>query len=224
MATDDKGELHLSKSSTASMEDSAVFQDPAALVHEVEHIKELVRLSAGGPQQGISSQIFRRSFQIQSPQLQVPQSQVLRELDSLKRRLKKATGSIQLSSPEDSENEQLSETEADAGRDQHLREIAHIRAELEKVKEEREEWLENAENRIDALIVQKDSLSVQLQDTIERLQKSVTQHDETKISLEALVSEKEQVLADKKSAEDQLVELQSQTRKYQRLHEEASTS
>ncbi|KAG9924277.1 hypothetical protein KCU98_g21657, partial [Aureobasidium melanogenum] len=101
---------------------------PSALSGDVERIKELVRLSSGS---NISHQIFRRSFHAN-----ITQEHILKELDSLQKRLRKSRPPTRAPSP-DSEDESFSNADFERAQDRHLQELSQLREELEKVKRDR---------------------------------------------------------------------------------------
>lgn len=137
--------LSQSSASILSTSSSTPHHDIATLTKDVDHIKELIALSDSGPSESISRSIFR-----QSKRISVTQPQILKELDRLKRHLRKADDATQtanrdLGDPEDDDEEESQTVDQSA----HATEVAHLKAEIARITRERESWIENLERRLD---------------------------------------------------------------------------
>ena len=160
-----------------------------SLAREVAHIKSLISRSQGAPRHSestISAQIFRNR---QEP---VSQARILHDLDSLKRRIRQEQQLVRRSSEADPDTE----SEADEVFDEREEELESIREELAHERQQREQWLESAEQKIDDLTTEKDDLSQRLEDSKDELSKTQSEKDNVHQSL--------------KEAEGKIGELQEQ--------------
>lgn len=137
---------------------------PRSLTREIEHIKHLIarssrrlsRQTEGRQTEGtITAQVFRN--RIGSGHDRVPHDHIVHELDLLKRRIKYEQSQWKKSNEVDPDTE--SEAEGEDVPDEREEEIESLREELVVIKQQREEWLEAAENKIDTLVNEKEELS-----------------------------------------------------------------
>ena len=163
-----------------------------SLTEQVEHIKELISLSYSAANEGFSHQIFRRSRG-----LTTGQSQILRELDSLKRNYQRQQ-TRRDSSAEDSDD--LASDGGDSGERGHWSDDDNFQKELKDIRRRNEEALEFAEGRIDYLDDERGELSKSVQDLRARLeqaddrQKELTETtDQTRSELQQARNEKIEV-------------------------------
>lgn len=142
---------------------------PRSLTREIEHIKHLIARSSRRlsrqTEGAITAQVFRN--RINSAHDRVPHDHIFHELDSLKRRIRYEQSQWKKSNEVDPDTE--SEAEGEDVPDEREEEIESLREELVVIKQQREEWLEAAENKIDILINEKEQISKTLSSIREEL-------------------------------------------------------
>ena len=129
---------------------------PRSLAREVDHIKALLVRGQTGPRQNegsITAQLFRQPVATKAP---VSQARILHELDLLRKRIRHEVHHNRSPSQVDPDQ---SESEAEDVPDERDEELEGIREELQLVRQQREEWIAAAEERIDKVTEEKEGLA-----------------------------------------------------------------
>ncbi|KAI9683995.1 MAG: hypothetical protein M1822_005822 [Bathelium mastoideum] len=167
-----------------------------SLTDQIEHIKELISLSYTGANEGFSHQIYRRSRG-----LTTGQSQILQELDSLKRSYR------QQQARRDSATDDSDELPSAGGEDVEPRQWAdedNFQKELADIKRRHEEALEFAEERIDHLDDERGELSKSVHDLRSQLEQSQHEQEGLSEATEHTRAELQQLRLEKSEALDAL--------------------
>ncbi|KAK5118378.1 hypothetical protein LTR62_002892 [Meristemomyces frigidus] len=152
---------------TTDRPDSA--SGPHSIGRDIDRIKHLVQRIQARPRRvsgnTFTAQVFRTPGSI--PEENVTNARILQELEGLKRRIREEQ---QLSRRRPSDADPDSEEDVESERapvvpDERDEELEDVRRELQIVRQQREEWLEGAESRIDKLLEEKDSLADLLEET-----------------------------------------------------------
>ncbi|KAK3109775.1 hypothetical protein LTR53_016596, partial [Teratosphaeriaceae sp. CCFEE 6253] len=195
MADDTPSPLPASPMSPQS-EFSTISSDPSdpspaerSLARDVDFIKSLIQRSQAGTASrassaSITAQLFRRGPE--PAQAPVSNARIFHELDRLRKRVKREVrqGKAALSENVDPDEESgESDGEADDIADEQEAELEKIRQEMEIVRQQREEWIEAAETRIDKLMNEKEGLAKALRDHQAQLRQIATGKEEVETSL-----------------------------------------
>ena len=133
---------------------------PRAIAREIDHIKALISRSevAPHPVDGtITAQVFRPKRS--SSHEPVTEARIFHDLDKLKKRIRhrrRQSVELQLDSDLDTESDD------NGPLDGRVEELQRVRQELVDVKQQREEWIGDAEGRIDGLMAEREDLKEQL--------------------------------------------------------------
>lgn len=195
---------------------------PRTLTEQIDHIKSLVtRLhstnsaaSTVRPAEGvITAQLFRsarrRSNSAHEP---VSAAQVLQVLDSLKRRVRQEQSLLRRPSEIDPETES-EEDDQQRGLDEREVEFEGLREELAHERARREEWLEDAEARVDGLMREKEELGREVEEVRE-------DRDGLKSKVEWLAVELRDSEAKRVDVEKKVVDLEGEVSELRGVQEE----